>query len=435
MSASSTTQICPYCGRAAADSPGPCPNCGMQDTPTTRAATTARVGPWFVRQERNPGAPGMNFATLLSLVRKGQVTRESVVRGPTTQQLWTLADRVKGLSREFGTCWSCAEDISRGTNLCPHCQKLQEPPLDPNTLVEGKAPARERVGKPMVVGHSPTPPTGSSKQARILTPKELAAAFALEAPGNADALTAASSPESRSPERQRRPLRNAMVVTTLLLATGIGAYLWANAEARARVTEGLGEMRAWAESHLSEPAPTARATKPIPEKPPAIPAAHEEHPKILPAPRPPAPAPITPKATTAPVVSTPKVIPPTPAPKTTPPAPARRATVLVGPPTEVEKPATKAAPPPAIEPPAPTPEPEPAVETKEPVKPASGPPSAEDSRRAIDLFRQALEAESRNDYAGAVKLYDQIRELPQGAWPASLERRLVSAQLRAGDGG
>jgi hypothetical protein len=49
----------------------------------------------------------MKCNTLLALIRKGQVTPRSVIRGPTTFQLWRFAARVKGISREFGLCYSC----------------------------------------------------------------------------------------------------------------------------------------------------------------------------------------------------------------------------------------------------------------------------------------------------------------------------------------
>jgi hypothetical protein len=94
--------ICPFCGLAREitedfDPSTPCPRCTLADTPTTRNATKARIGPWHVRQVRNPWAPGMRFETLLALVKRGQVTRDSIVRGPTTHQLWKRASEVKGL--------------------------------------------------------------------------------------------------------------------------------------------------------------------------------------------------------------------------------------------------------------------------------------------------------------------------------------------------
>src|SRR5438067_8150715 len=109
--------ICPFCGltreiTADFDPSTPCPRCTLADTPTTRNATKARIGPWHVRQVRNPWAPGMRFETLLALVKRGQVTRDSIVRGPTTHQHWKRASEIKGLSLEFGLCYSCGGQIT-----------------------------------------------------------------------------------------------------------------------------------------------------------------------------------------------------------------------------------------------------------------------------------------------------------------------------------
>ena len=133
--------VCPFCGLTREltddfDPTTPCPRCTLADTPTTRNATKARIGPWHVRQMRNPWAPGMRWETLLALIKRGQVTKDSVVRGPTTQQLWKRASEVKGLSREFGVCYSCGEEIDTQANLCGQCNRLQEPPANPNLLVE-----------------------------------------------------------------------------------------------------------------------------------------------------------------------------------------------------------------------------------------------------------------------------------------------------------
>ncbi len=81
----------------------------------------------------------MKFDVLLGFIRKGQVTARSIVRGPTTHQFWRHhAAHVKGLSREFGLCYSCGVDIATESNLCPHCGKLQEPPIQPDVLLEGQ---------------------------------------------------------------------------------------------------------------------------------------------------------------------------------------------------------------------------------------------------------------------------------------------------------
>ena len=129
-------QACPFCGAVGEKSAAPCPRCGMDNTPEARKATKARIGPWYVLQARNPAAPGMRFETLITFVRKGRVRARSVVRGPTTHQLWRFAAHVKGLSREFGLCFSCGSSIETSANICPQCNRLQEPPINPDVLLE-----------------------------------------------------------------------------------------------------------------------------------------------------------------------------------------------------------------------------------------------------------------------------------------------------------
>jgi hypothetical protein len=128
--------VCPFCGTVNENLGVPCRQCGMENNPGTRQATRSKIGPWFVWQMRNPSAPGMNWATLMSLVEKGKVTPRSVVRGPTTGQLWRFAARVKGLSREFGLCWQCGAEIARQTRLCPGCKRIQQPPINPDVLLD-----------------------------------------------------------------------------------------------------------------------------------------------------------------------------------------------------------------------------------------------------------------------------------------------------------
>jgi hypothetical protein len=72
----------------------------------------------------------------MTLVQKGKVTARSVLRGPTTGQFWRHAAKVKGVSREFGLCWSCGGEITKTARACPSCKRLQEPPLNPDILLE-----------------------------------------------------------------------------------------------------------------------------------------------------------------------------------------------------------------------------------------------------------------------------------------------------------
>jgi len=138
--------VCPFCGSVNDTLEGPCPRCTMENTAETRKATKSRIGPWYVLQSRNPAAPGMTHDTLLGFVRKGRVKARSIVRGPTTHQLWRFACQVKGLSREFGVCYSCGGTIEREAHLCPQCNRLQDPPANPDVFLEEQAAVNSAAG-------------------------------------------------------------------------------------------------------------------------------------------------------------------------------------------------------------------------------------------------------------------------------------------------
>ena len=128
--------VCPFCGSVNDSEQGTCPRCTMENSAATRKATKTRIGPWYVLQTRNPAAPGMTWDTLVSFVRKGRVKPRSIIRGPTTHQLWRFAAHVKGLSREFGICYSCGTGVETAAALCPVCNRLQDPPPNPDALLE-----------------------------------------------------------------------------------------------------------------------------------------------------------------------------------------------------------------------------------------------------------------------------------------------------------
>jgi hypothetical protein len=150
--------VCPFCGQQKSASSEPCPRCTMEDTPATRQATKARIGPWYVLQNRSPSAPGMKYATLLWLVNKGHVTPRSVVRGPTTYQLWRYAAHVRGLSREFGLCYSCGGAVQKSDQLCSHCERPQDPPVDPDVLLDVRDGAAGQLRAPVMREVEPPAP-------------------------------------------------------------------------------------------------------------------------------------------------------------------------------------------------------------------------------------------------------------------------------------
>jgi hypothetical protein len=395
---------CPFCGSIreldGASDVGPCPRCAMADNPTTRKATRARIGPWFVRQVRNPAAPGMTYATLLTLVGRGQVTAYSVIRGPTTGQLWRFAAHTRGLSREFGLCHRCGAEIERTAAACPKCGRNQQPPVDPDVLLDpavdasattpAQKPVRPAEPSPSQAPVSPLQPGPAPRGGEeILTAEDLAAAFQLELDPNAGR-RARLRPRRKAwvPREHGRMRRFALAVALLILSAG-SIVLMVNPRWRRAAWESTNaawasiSQRLWTTSdNQVSPAPQAKAVvaPSTAAKPrPAVPASAKA----------PEPAPT--------MASTARAAVPTPA----EPGPQALATA------------------------------QPAAErTKADRQPQPLGGSAQDYETARTLWRAALDSEARRDYATAVATYEQIRLLPRKVWPAGLDINLDLARRR-----
>ena len=226
--------VCPFCGAMNSKPGSACPRCTLEDTPAARSATKVRIGPWYVLQSRNPAAPGMKFQTLQLLVRKGFVTPQSVVRSPTTSQLWQSAAKVKGLSREFGLCYACGGEIGPCEALCPHCNRSQSLPSEVDALLD-LPPGAEGRGEVAQEDNAEraTPPAEAAPEeaasaeesivapsADVLSPRELAMVFQLgyDPPG-----TVMETPLVRN----RRPRFYYIAVSSLsVMLIGIGLVCW-----------------------------------------------------------------------------------------------------------------------------------------------------------------------------------------------------------------
>jgi hypothetical protein len=421
--------VCPYCGAVTAvvEKPtGPCPRCNMEDTPATRAATKARIGPWYVLQTRNPSAPGMKWATLLSLVSKGQVTPRSVVRGPTTHQLWKFAAHVKGLSREFNLCYSCGGEIERTANQCPHCDRLQEPPVNPDSLLETRelgprAPIQREI-KPPIPAPAPTDLVLAGRQedalARprspddgILSAKELAAAFQLDFNP-----AAPTSIEPTEPRARRRPLRVLAAVMLLAIIAG-GGVLLARPDYRDKSVAWFNSTFASIRNSINPPKPAPKSmpwddsqtAQQKPEDTTSTPAAVKQEPAPETSQSPAPTSPTTPEVTAQNQTAA-------PAPQPTPP------------PVQVAE-APKPAPDPAVAAPAPAPQPVQVAE-KTPAAPVSKEQQKQEKIKAdLDssvsassdlpeqeklsrqLWLDGLDAQRLGDFPLAIQCYDRLKKL------------------------
>lgn len=388
--------VCPFCGGQRANPAIPCPRCTMQDTEATRAATIARVGPWFVLQTRNPSAPGMKWATLISLVRRGQVGPRSVVRGPTTSQLWTFAANVRGLSREMGVCHACGDPVTATTSSCPTCGRSQDPPMNPDLLLETHAdpepaplvmreltaPAPTPAGslqiappRPAHVRREPRPRVAPANESddSILTASELAAAFQLGV----------------GPARSRWKTARRIVATLLLLGiVGAGVAIYLDPSLRERTVAAGQRAMAWAQEQVASlrAGPTPTPGRPLPN-PATLPTQPTQTAESDP------PEPLVP-----PTIA----LPPEPPVVTNPPieSPIIPLPVLPGELAAID----------------------PDLERL---------PVIDQSRQ---LYRRAIDAIARDDYARALRLLQAIETLPANVHPGDLQTQLqfVRQRLAAG---
>lgn len=112
--------ICPYCGQAQAQAER-CRSCGGLFEPLSRQATHNAMGPWFLRDPGKPFHPGCSYETMVRMIDRGQITKNSIIRGPTTKQFWTVARRVPGMAHLLGYCHNCdasVDPVDHGCHVC-----------------------------------------------------------------------------------------------------------------------------------------------------------------------------------------------------------------------------------------------------------------------------------------------------------------------------
>jgi hypothetical protein len=58
---------------------------------------------------------------MAKLIEREQVTKYSVIRGPTTRQFWTVAKHVPGIAHLLGFCHGCDACVDPRAHGCPEC--------------------------------------------------------------------------------------------------------------------------------------------------------------------------------------------------------------------------------------------------------------------------------------------------------------------------
>lgn len=189
--------LCPYCGNRQSFATA-CEACGGRFDAWSLSATQNDMGAWFVRNSKRPHFVGYSYETLVAAIRAGEVGRDSIVRGPSTRQFWTVARRAAGLAHLFGRCHGCQGPVTQEEPECTACgtgpldwqdrNYLGLPPMEsvapPATALEPQAlvaTAFVREGSVYFVRASPIP-APSAAIVRIAPPVALAEIEALEPP-------------------------------------------------------------------------------------------------------------------------------------------------------------------------------------------------------------------------------------------------------------
>ncbi len=151
--------LCPFCGGLSPDLEQ-CTTCKGRFDPLSRQASQNAMGPWSIRNEENSFAPGCSFETVRTLIARGRILPNTIVRGPTTNQFWTLAKRAPSIANLLGVCHNCQASVEASDFACSSCGAPFTPDADRQHM--GLAPLQHLPGQapPAVIAALSGPPLG-----------------------------------------------------------------------------------------------------------------------------------------------------------------------------------------------------------------------------------------------------------------------------------
>ena len=112
--------VCPICGETQPET-NVCRGCSTLLEPDGLLLAEGGFGPWWIRNEGLFFRPGITYEQLADLAKKGIIDLQTIVRGPTTRQLWKVARRVQGIAHLLGRCHRCGEHVQSTDLSCGAC--------------------------------------------------------------------------------------------------------------------------------------------------------------------------------------------------------------------------------------------------------------------------------------------------------------------------
>lgn len=212
---------CVYCGRRLRRDSQRCPHCKTSYSLAVRRASREIEGDWFYLEPRNPSNRGVDFGTMLKLIEKGRLRRDSVVRGPTTHQDWMYAAETPRLSKHLGVCPHCFAPASGNQEFCATCHRtLDERParLKPGVSAAGAA---DRFADRAAMEEQLAEALKTHQLGRVATQMAQETAAVEEVVGQEAAMSYAAPPRPRSVRAVPTPRVKVRVVILLTAVTVI----------------------------------------------------------------------------------------------------------------------------------------------------------------------------------------------------------------------
>ena len=113
--------VCPFCGELQKKTEA-CKICFKLLGRGNVMVAEAEMGPWWIRREEFAFLPGKKYDLFADLVRIGEIDKNTIIRGPTTKQLWDIAGRVQGIAHLLGKCHACGERVEPTSRACSSCK-------------------------------------------------------------------------------------------------------------------------------------------------------------------------------------------------------------------------------------------------------------------------------------------------------------------------
>lgn len=224
------------------------------------------MGPWYIRDEASPFLPGCSLQTLRALIRRGKVTRDTVLRGPSTRQFWTFARNTPGIANLLGECHACHADAKPADSVCGSCgasfaviEDRERLGLSEVRLLPGQA-APEQIA---AASGTPGPASPSGSRAPAAAP---AASSIEHYPHDAQTLIASSQRRKRARQRMTIAVAIACIAMAAVGATVAYVLLKTNQNGKPAKSDVPTQPAAQTPAEpLPKPAPEAeRETPPAP---------------------------------------------------------------------------------------------------------------------------------------------------------------------------